>query len=316
MQYVPQDKQLNLVHEQCCVCDTDDAVPLGVGRDYEYATTDNEFLAMQCSSCGLVYLNPRPSTNDFPTIYPESYHAFEFSAENYGFVHKVRSRLEARRLLSWCKGLGADARIIDVGCGDGFHLDLLKTFGKPSWNLEGVDIDARAVRSAKARGLNVHHGTLDTLELAESSYDLAIAIQTIEHVERPFELLQGVRRILKKGGRLVVVTDNTDSLDFSLFKSGYWGGYHFPRHWNLFNRRSLTQLANKAGYSGVRIETAVSPVNWVYSIHNALVDLKAPDALVNQFTLKSTASLSAFTTLDIALQKLGKGALLRAEMTK
>jgi hypothetical protein len=43
----------------------------------------------------------------------------------------------------------------------------------------------------------------------------------------------------------VIVTDNTDALDFKIFKGGYWGGYHFPRHWNLFNRKSLTKLAGK-----------------------------------------------------------------------
>jgi SAM-dependent methyltransferase len=313
---VPSNRPLNLVHERCCVCSSDDAAPIGVGRDYEYATSPDEFVAMQCSSCSLVYLSPRPSVEDFSTIYPKSYHAFEFSAERYGFVHKVRSRLEARRLLSWCRNLPDNARIIDVGCGDGFHLDLLKRYGKATWNLEGIDLDRRAVVAARDRGLNVHHGALETVDLDANSYHLAIAIQTIEHVEKPAKLLSDVYRILKPGGRLIVVTDNTDSPDFSLFKSGYWGGYHFPRHWNLFNRRCLTTLAKKAKFSAVNIETAVSPVNWVYSIHNALVDCGAPRPLRDWFTLKSTASLSVFTAVDTVMQKFGRAALLRAEMTK
>jgi hypothetical protein len=57
-------------------------------------------------------------------------------------------------------------------------------------------------------------------------------------------------------------------------------------------------------------------VNWVYSIHNALVDRRAPRFLINRFTLKSTVSLSAFTSLDILLQKIGRGALLRAILKK
>jgi len=66
----------------------------------------------------------------------------------------------------------------------------------------------------------------------------------------------------------------------------------------------------------VSLTTQVSPVNWVYSIHNGLVDWNAPGFLINRFTLKSTVSLSAFTSLDIVLQKLGKGALLRAILRK
>ena len=141
-------------------------------------------------------------------------------------------------------------------------------------------------------------------------------IQTIEHVEKPDVILRAVKGILKPNGKLVIVTDNTDSIDFGLFKKSHWGGYHFPRHWNLFNRKSLTKLAEKVGFEVADLATQVSPVNWVYSIHNALVDRRAPQFLIKRFTLKSTISLSAFTSLDILLQKLGRGALLRAILRK
>ncbi len=113
-----------------------------------------------------------------------------------------------------------------------------------------------------------------------------------------------------------MVTDNTDSLDFGLFKKSHWGGYHFPRHWNLFNQKSLKKLSEKVGFEVADLTTQVSPVNWVYSIHNWLVDKDAPQLLINQFTLKSIVSLSAFTSLDIVLQKFGRGALLRAILQK
>jgi SAM-dependent methyltransferase len=307
---------LTLEHTLCCVCDSEDADPVGLGQDYEYRTSTDTFLAMQCNSCGLVYLNPRPSVDDLETIYPDSYHAFDFSEKDFGFIHKVRSRLEANRLLSWCKGLPDDAKILDIGCGDGFHLNLLKQFGNKNWTVEGIDLSERAAAAAGRRNIKVNVGTVENIDLPENSYDLAIMIQTIEHVERPREVLLGAKRLLKPGGKLVVVTDNTGAPDFGLFKGGYWGGYHFPRHWNLFNKNSLTKLAEKTGFEIDSLITVVSPVNWVYSIHNALVDMGAPKWLVNRFTLKSFVSLSAFTALDIILQKFGRGALLRAILRK
>jgi 2-polyprenyl-3-methyl-5-hydroxy-6-metoxy-1,4-benzoquinol methylase len=311
-----QSRQLKLTGVQCCVCERDDAAKIGAGRDFEYRTSDDSFSAMQCNLCGLVYLNPRPAIEEFETIYPPSYHAFDFAAEDYGIVYKIRSRLEANRLLSWCAGLPDDARILDVGCGDGFHLRLLQKYGKKSWQLEGIDLDKRAARMAEKAGLKVHLGTVEDLDLPEDTYDFAFMIQTIEHVEKPDAILRAVRRILKPNGKLVIVTDNTDSIDFRLFKKSYWGGYHFPRHWNLFNRRSLTKLAEKVGFEVANLTTQVSPVNWVYSIHNVLADRRAPRFLINRFTLKSTVSLSAFTSLDILLQKFGRGALLRAILRK
>lgn len=309
-------KTLNLTSVRCCVCDADDDAPVGVGTDFEYRTSQDTFLAMQCHSCGLVYLNPRPCASEFETIYPPDYHAFDFSEKDFGLVYKIRSRLEAKRLLELCRDLPPDARILDVGCGDGFHLNLLKKYGAKTWQLEGIDIDSRAAEMAEKAGLRVHLGSVEKLDLPENSFDLAFMIQTIEHVEKPEKVLSAVQKILKPGGKLVIVTDNTDSIDFKFFKDAYWGGYHFPRHWNLFNQRSLKKLAEKTGFGVAEIATIVSPVNWVYSIHNSLVDWNAPRFLINRFTLKSTVSLSAFTALDIVLQKLGKGALLRAILRK
>jgi ubiquinone/menaquinone biosynthesis C-methylase UbiE len=312
----PMPKTLSLTSARCCVCDADDAAPIGVGTDYEYRTSDDTFLAMQCHLCGLVYLNPRPSVSEFSTIYPPTYHAFDFSEKDFGLVYKIRSRLEAKRLLELCKDLPTDARILDVGCGDGFHLNLLKKYGEKTWQLEGIDIDTRAAEMAEKSGLRVHVGSVEEINLPENSFDLAFMIQTIEHVEKPEKVLSAVQKILKPNGKLVIVTDNTDSIDFKFFKGAYWGGYHFPRHWNLFNRHSLKKLAQKTGFDVAELKTIVSPVNWVYSIHNSLVDWNAPRFLINRFTLKSTVSLSAFTALDIVLQKLGRGALLRAILRK
>lgn len=309
-------KPLKLARVGCCVCDDDHAEPIGVGEDFEYRTSEDTFLAVQCRSCGLVYLNPRPEVSEFERIYPANYHAFDFSEEDFGLVHKIRSRLEAKRLLALCRDLSDEARILDVGCGDGFHLNLLKKYGRKSWTLEGVDIDRRAAEMAEKSGLKVHVGTIERLDLPKNHFDLLLMIQTIEHVEKPQTILEAAREVLKPGGKLIVVTDNTDSFDFKFFKGGYWGGYHFPRHWNLFNRKSLTRLAAKTGFEVARLGTIVSPVNWVYSIHNSLVDLGAPRFLIDRFTLKSTVSLSVFTSLDIVLQKLGKGALLQAVLQK
>lgn len=310
------ENRLKLDHVDCCVCDSDGAEPVGVGYDFEYLTSADEFVAMRCDSCGLVYLNPRPAVSEFETIYPSSYHAFDFSEKDFGFVHKIRSWLESRRVLSWCRKLPADARIVDIGCGDGFHLRLLKQYGEKGWTLEGIDVDRRAAEMAEKSGFTVHLGTVEDLGLPADSYDLAFMVQTIEHVAEPARVLSAANRILKPGGKLVIVTDNTDSVDFGFFKNSYWGGYHFPRHWNLFNRKSLTLLAEKCGFEVANFTTQVSPVNWVYSFHNALVDVGAPAFLIKRFTLKSPAALSAFTILDVMLRQIGRGGLLHSILRK
>jgi SAM-dependent methyltransferase len=294
----------------------DDAEPLAIGEDFEYRTSPDSFLAVRCRRCGLVYLNPRPDNSELDRIYPPDYHAFNFSEGEFGFVYKVRRRLEARRLLDCCAGLDADARVLDIGCGDGFHLDLLREFGKPGWRLEGVDSSARAAEAAARRGLTVHRSFVQDCPVPPESVDLALMIATIEHVDRPPEVLAAVRRLLKPGGRVVIVTDNAASPDARLFQGRHWGGYHFPRHWNLFTAATLRALAAKAGLDVDSLGGITSPVNWVYSIRNRLVDAAAPEWLIRQFSLSTPVSLGIFTILDSALRLIGKSGLLRAVLRK
>ena len=307
---------LALSRVQCCICDDDDAEPCAVGEDFEYRTSPDSFVAMRCRGCGLIYLNPRPDVSELARIYPRSYHAFDFSAARFGFVYRVRRWLEGRRAMSWCRGLPEDARVLDVGCGDGFHLDLIRQYGQETWQLEGIDMSPAAAARAAEKGLLVHEGRVETLDLPRSSYDLVLIIQTIEHVEDPVATLRAVRSLLRPGGKVIIVTDNTRSLDAKLFEGRHWGGYHFPRHWNLFNRDAMRRLAEKLDLEVESITTQVSPVNWVYSIRNLLVDWGAPRWLYNRFSLQSPVALGVFTIADRCLSLFGKGALLRTVLRR
>jgi SAM-dependent methyltransferase len=311
MTTMERDTALALERTACCICGTTDSEPVAVGEDFEYRTSADSFLAVQCQRCGLVYLDPRPTHDELPQIYPDNYHAFAFSEERFGLVHKVRSRLEARRVLAATKGLPNVRRIIDIGCGDGFHLDLLRTYGDRRWELVGVDLDKRAIGAARARGLTVHEGTVESLDLEPASFDVALMIQTIEHVSDPPAVLRATRELLRPGGRLLLVTDNTGSLDFRMFRGRHWGGYHFPRHWNLFNEPSMRKLAEKVDLEVESLTTMVSPVNWVYSVRNLLDDWGANRKLVEQFSLEGAPALAAFTVFDAAHTLARRGALLR-----
>ncbi len=305
---------MRLVAARCCICDLDVADPVGQGLDFEYGTCPDTFFAVRCRQCRVIYLNPRPHDDELSRIYPSTYHAFDFSPAHFGFVYRVRRWLEARRLLDYARGSPAEARVLDVGCGDGFHLQILRDFGPRGWVLEGLDASERAVEAARSSGLNVSHGRLAELHLPEQSYDLVLLIQTIEHLADPTRALEAIRRLLKPSGTLVVVTDNVRSFDFRLFRRRHWGGYHFPRHWTLFDRDTIGKLAAKAGLEVESVTTIVSPVNWVYSIRNWLQDRGAPKFVYERFRLKSPVALAAFTLLDRVFQPFGRGALLCARL--
>jgi SAM-dependent methyltransferase len=310
-------ESLQLEDAVCCICgETDASVPIAVGEDFEYRTSPDTFVMYRCERCQVIYLDPRPARSELGRIYGPDYHAYTFNEDAFGLSYRVRSRLETRRILEWCGGLPPGARIIDIGAGDGFHLKLLRQAGDPTWKLEAVEPDGKAAEAAAATGLIVHRSFIEDLELEPRSYDFAIMIMTLEHVDFPLEVLKRAHDLLRPGGRLGIVTDNTAAPDASLGRSRHWGGYHFPRHFYLFNRKSLSELACRAGFEVDRMGTMMSPVNWTYTVHNVLDDLGAPRWLVERFTLRSAPALAIFSLVDTLAGLFGRRALLRAVLRR
>ena len=310
-------ERLQLEDAVCCNCgETNASVPVAVGEDFEYRTSPDTFTMYRCERCEVIYLDPRPTRSELGRIYGPDYHAYTFVEENFGLSYRVRARLETRRILEWCGNLPPGARIIDIGAGDGFHLKLLRRAGDPSWKLEAVEPDEKAASAVAASGFIVHQGFLEDVELEPGSYDFAIMIMTIEHVDLPLEVLKRARDLLRPGGRLGIVTDNTAAPDARLGRGRHWGGYHFPRHFYLFNRRSLSQLASRAGFEVDQMGTMMSPVNWTYTVHNALEDWGAPSWIVDRFTLESAPALAIFSIIDTFAGLFGRGALLRAVLRR
>ena len=174
----------------------------------------------------------------------------------------------------------------------------------------------RAIAAAERRGLTVHRGRVEDLDLPEASFHAAFLIQTVEHLPDPVAVLDAVRRLLVPGGRLLLVTDNTGSLDYRLTRRRHWGGYHFPRHWYLFDAPALRRLAAAAGFDVAELGTMMSPVNWVYSARNALDDWGASRRVVDSLSLDSPVALAAGTAFDTLHQLAGHGALLRAVLRR
>ncbi len=90
------------------------------------------------------------------------------------------------------------ARVLDIGCGDGALLELLKT-GKNCQG-RGLEISQTGVNKSVARGLSVIQGDADT-DLAEypaSAFDYVILSQTLQATHRPLEVLDHMMRIGEK----------------------------------------------------------------------------------------------------------------------
>lgn len=132
-----------------------------------------------------------------------------------------------------------------------------------------------------------------------AQYDVILLGGQLERAVSPPDLLLEARGMLAPEGRIVVVTHNTDSLQFALFGGRHWSGYEFSRHRNLFGIASLQALARKTGLEIVSVTTASNPEGWRRSLRNLGTDWAFPGYLVRALAVTALAgrAVEAFARL-------------------
>jgi ubiquinone/menaquinone biosynthesis C-methylase UbiE len=101
-------------------------------------------------------------------------------------------------------GIPRDARILEIGCGEGTALAWLADNVSPR-RLVGIDLDRQAVGVARRRvpEAAVHHGDARSLPLQGARFDVVFDFGTCYHIARPDRALREIARMLVPGGRLI-----------------------------------------------------------------------------------------------------------------
>ena len=112
----------------------------------------------------------------------------------------------------------ADLRILDAGCGYGAYSCVLATLG---CKVTGVDINQDLIQTAERRAVgfgiqSVEFFTGDSsdflVKTPPESFDIILALDTLEHMKTPFRFLEIAHRALSPGGNLIIIVPNGLSL--------------------------------------------------------------------------------------------------------
>ncbi len=139
--------------------------------------------------------------------------------------------------------------VLDVGCGRGEFLGLLRAAGIPASGIESNPISVEACRKA---GLEVESGDVFALlgRRPAGKLGAVVAFQVVEHwtPDGIFRFLQEAKRVLAPGGVLIAETINADSL------SALRAFYLDPTHVRPVPPEALRFLAEAAGFADIKIE--------------------------------------------------------------
>jgi SAM-dependent methyltransferase len=293
----------------CPVCGAAQSAEFAKGYDYELQTCSNLWSFVRCANCGHVWLNPRPALSELGVIYPPAYYAYNYSGIN-PIARKAKALLDQRKMTKILRSCAKRPQtFLDVGCGDGRFLKVLEKLGVPRSGLYGLELDQHVVNRLRGEGYGgvFCERVEDAAGIPESGIDLATMFHVIEHVDNPSAVVRRVHQWLTPGGIFALETPNLDSLDARIFHRSYWGGYHIPRHWNLFTPSTITRLLTDNGLEVLGVVFQTGHSFWMYSLHHFVrYEGGSRPGLGNLFDpIKSLLGIATFTAVDLFRGALG-----------
>ncbi len=186
---------------------------------------------------------PETTAKQFPPLPPGVYSLFEerFRGSTDEIARKQRFYLP---FLAEAPG-----PVLDVGCGRGEFLRILRNAGIAA---SGVEMNPIAAAACRDEGLEVAEGDgfADLSSRPAGSLGAVVALQVVEHwpPEGIFAFLREARRVLAPGGLLIAETINTDSL------SAWRAFFLDPSHVRPVPPDALRFLAESAGFVDTAIE--------------------------------------------------------------
>jgi malonyl-CoA O-methyltransferase len=157
----------------------------------------------------------------------------EASRDEEHFPSTIDPRIRHVSVILKYFGNLADKRVLDVGCGKGRFTRVLRD-QNPGSALYGLDI-SEAMLACVPAGIDVVSGSMTELPFAASAFDCIYATESLEHAVEIERAVEEMCRVLKPGGRLVIIDKNAE----------HWGRFRTPAWEKWFTRGELETLLGK-----------------------------------------------------------------------
>lgn len=128
------------------------------------------------------------------------------------------------------------AHILDIGCGGGFLTHFL---AKKGHCVKGIDLSPQSLEIAKqldpTQTIEYKRASAYALPYADASFDVCCAMDLLEHVENPAQVIQEASRVLKPGGLFFFHTFNRNLLSyFMVIKGVEWCFSNAPANMHVY----------------------------------------------------------------------------------
>ena len=164
------------------------------------------------------------------------------------------------------------AKLLEIGCGTGHNLPMLGEFGQ----VEALEVDPIARGMAEKRlGRTVLSSPLPALEgVPDDTYDMVAALDVVEHIPDDKAALEGISRVLKPGGKLLMTVQAHQWM---------WSAHDVVNHHQRrYSKRDFKRLVNE---SPLKLES-------IGYLNSLLFPLAMAQRLASKLTGKEDANLA------------------------
>lgn len=188
---------------------------------------------LRCSTCSVLRQDVRLTSDELSAWY-----AARYFDGIYGHTYEHDRAVAEIRLDAY--GLALDAKVLDVGCGNGAFIDSARSRGLDAW---GQDL-------ADESSSRAFVGDLADVAFPPASFDVVTVHDVLEHVPDPVEFLGEIARVLRFGGDLI--------LDFPRFFHES-GDHHWKtiEHLWMLDENDLSKLLACTGFVVDSIENPI-----------------------------------------------------------
>lgn len=248
-----------MICAKCSLCGKDEEARL--------IKKENSWNIVQCKACNHVYLYPSPD-KVFLKKYYQTYlplnqkQILQWQFMMSGVFAKSMSLID--KSCNYKKG-----KLLDIGCGHGFFLQIAKEAG---WDAFGLDLCEPAVEYANSKGLNVTNFSLLEKNYKDEEFDVVTMFYVLEHLPDPLQYLREIYRILKTDGILFLRVPHTTPIVKALKIINIPNKlYDAPSHISDFSPSTIKVFLQKAGFTD--IYTYIAGVTYPAPFYKSIISV-------------------------------------------
>lgn len=254
--------KIKLKQVQCAICEIEKDDQILYKKNFKLSDLNvNTFSArrlpdkihyqlVKCNRCGLVRSTPVVDTKYLSQLYKKSLLTYNDEINNLitTYINSLKPILNK---------LPKNARILEIGCGNGFVLKAIYDLGYK--NVYGIEPSIDAIKKSHSKiKKNIIIDILKPGLFDKESFDFIFFFQTLDHIPEPNKFLKECYRLLKKNGHILAFNHNVDSFSSKLL------GERSPiidiEHTFLYSFKTIKKIFEKNKFK----------VNKIYSPSNIL----------------------------------------------